>query len=47
MANILSRIFTPRQKAAEGEVREGPYQLPIDRRPASGWLALELVAVWG
>ena len=34
MANFLSRIFRPLLKAAEGEVRPGPYYLPV----TGGWL---------
>ena len=34
MANLLSRIFRPLAKAAEGEVRPGPYHLPV----TGGWL---------
>ena len=34
MAGLLSRIFRPLLKAAEGEVRPGPYYLPV----TGGWL---------
>ena len=40
MPNILARIFASRQiKAAEGEVRPGPYHLPI----TGGWLPADVV----
>jgi HK97 family phage portal protein len=42
MANFLSRIFRPLLKAAEGEVRQGPYYLPV----TGGWLPADAPWNW-
>ena len=42
MANLLSRIFRPLLKAAEGEVRPGPYYLPV----TGGWIPADSPWNW-
>jgi HK97 family phage portal protein len=42
VANLISRIFSPLKKAAEGSVREGPYQLPV----TGGWLPADAPWNW-
>ena len=42
MANLLARILRPLLKAAEGEVRPGPYYLPV----TGGWLPADSPWNW-